>query len=256
MPYRKLFPKLFTAHDTLHILNGGSQAALSPSFDILVWNMWKGRGRGWENDFQALVQGKEILILQESIFNSRFDPLFSGNDRFEWVMARSFGDVQTQAVTGVKTGAVVKSQAQSFFISPDVEPLFRTPKMLLATSYALQGSETPLLVVNMHAVNFVTLEKFGRQMRQMVEAIGDHEGPVVLAGDFNTWNMARYKNLLALASDMGLNEVPLTRKGRLSHLNKHLDHVFYKGLALESAEVLVNIRSSDHYPITAKFKIL
>lgn len=255
MPYRKLFPKIFSASDTLHILGGGSQAALSPSFDLLVWNMWKGRGRGWENDFQTLVQGKELLILQESIFNSPFDQLFAGNDKFEWVMARSFGDVKTQAVTGVKTGAIVKSQAQRFFISPDVEPLFRTPKMLLATSYAVQGSDMPLLVVNVHAINFVSLEKFGRQMKQVVEAIGDHKGPVILAGDFNTWSVSRYRDLLALTGEMGLHEAKLARKGRLSHMNKHLDHVFYKGLTLESAEVLMHVRSSDHYPITAKFKL-
>jgi endonuclease/exonuclease/phosphatase (EEP) superfamily protein YafD len=255
MPYRKLFPKIFTPTDTLQILGGGSQAALSPSFDLLVWNMWKGRGRGWDNDFQTLVQGKELLILQESIFNSPFDPLFAGNDKFEWVMARSFGDMKTQAVTGVKTGCVVKSIAQSFFVSPDVEPLFHTPKMLLATSYAVQGSDVPLLVVNMHAINFVSLEKFGRQMKQVVDAIGDHKGPVILAGDFNTWNASRFKNLRMLVSDMGLTEVNLTRKGRIGHFNKHLDHVFYKGLTLESAEVLMNIRSSDHYPIMVKFKL-
>lgn len=256
MPYRKLFPQLFPTADALHMFNGGSQAALSPSFDLLVWNMWKARGRGWEDDFQALVKDKEILILQESVFNSPFDALFTGNDKFEWVMAKSFGDTQTSSVTGVKTGAVVKSLAQSAFVSPDVEPLLRTPKMLLATSYPLSGSETPLLVVNVHAVNFVSLEKFGRQMKQVVEAIGDHNGPVILAGDFNTWNISRYKSLLALAEDMGLTEVQLTRKGRLGHLNKHLDHIFYKGLQLESAQVLSQVRSSDHYPITAKFKIL
>jgi endonuclease/exonuclease/phosphatase (EEP) superfamily protein YafD len=256
MPYRRLFPKLFTASDTLHILGGGAQAALSPSFDLLVWNMWKGRGRGWDNDFQALVQGKEVLILQESIFNSPFDPLFAGNDRFEWVMARSFIDSKTQACTGVKTGAVVKSLAQSFYASPDVEPLSRTPKMLLATSYPLAGTDKTLLVVNIHAINFVSIEKFARQMKQVVEAIGAHEGPVVLAGDFNTWNKARYNSLLTLADDMGLTEVKLTRKGNPAHLNKHLDHIFYKGLRLESAEVLMNIRSSDHFPITAKFTTL
>lgn len=256
MPYRKLFPKLFSANETLHILNGGSQAALSPSFDLLVWNMWKARGKGWKDDFQALVRDKEILILQESIFNSPFDPLFAGNDKFEWVMARGFGDVKTETVTGVKTGAVVKSLAQSFFISPDMEPLLRTPKMVLATSYPLSGSEVPLLVVNIHAINFVSIEKFGRQMKQVVEAIGDHNGPVILAGDFNTWNISRYKSMLALAADMGLTQVPLTRKGRIAHLNKHLDHIFYKGLKLESCEVLSNVRSSDHYPITAKFRML
>lgn len=255
MPYKKLFPKLFPATETLHILGGGSQAALGPSFDLLVWNMWKGRGRGWDNDFQTLIQGKELLILQESIFNSPFDPLFAGNDKFEWVMARSFGDLKTQTVTGVKTGAVTKSLGQSFYISPDVEPLSRTPKMLLATSYALQGSDVPLLVVNIHAINFVSLKKFGRQMKQVVEAIGDHKGPVILAGDFNTWNEGRDRDLRAIISDMGLKEVPLSRKGRLSHFNKHLDHVFYKGLTLESAEVLMQVRSSDHYPITVKFKL-
>ena len=54
---------------------------------------------------------------------------------------------------------------------------------------------------------------------------------------------------------MGLQEIPLTRKGRLAHLNKDLDHVFSRGLDVVKTEVLMNVKSSDHYPIVVEFSV-
>jgi endonuclease/exonuclease/phosphatase (EEP) superfamily protein YafD len=80
---------------------------------------------------------------------------------------------------------------------------------------------------------------------------------VILAGDFNTWSNLRYKSLQDVAEQMGLAEVKLAkRRTRLSHFKRHLDHLFYKGLELVKAEMLTNVITSDHFPITAEFKIL
>ena len=253
MPYKKLFPEIYTAAECLQILGGCAKQSFDKKINLLVWNMYKGRNKGWEHDFLPLIQGRDLVFLQESILHTKHDQMFDSLDRFEWVMARTHKDRTTFAATGVKTGSVVPSLAQKFFISPDSEPILKTPKMLLATTYPIAGGTGTLLVINIHAINFVSFEKFNRQMAQLVEALENHNGPLILAGDFNTWNVGRHKSLRDITQRMGLKEAILTRKGRLMHMNQHLDHVFYRDMELESASVMPHIRSSDHYPIEATF---
>jgi endonuclease/exonuclease/phosphatase (EEP) superfamily protein YafD len=256
MHYKKFFPEIYSSTESLQLIGGACQTELGYGpIRLLVWNMYKGRYRGWSDDFQTLIQDKELVLLQESIFHTKHDLIFQNPECFEWVMARTHRSKITEAATGIKTGAVVHSSAQIFFTSPDMEPIFKIPKMLLATTYPLAGYEENLLVVNIHAVNFVSFPKYNRQIKQIVEATESHKGPVILAGDFNTWSKLRSQSLRDIAAHIGLQEVSLTRRGRLHHFNQHLDHVFYRGLELQKAEVLLNINTSDHYPISVEFRL-
>ncbi len=255
MRYRDFFPEIYQPAEILQTLGRPSKEALGSSFSVVVWNMYKGRRLNWQEDFKRLIEGKDLVLLQESIINTRFDPVFSETDFHEWVMARSHRSLKTLAATGIKTGSSVSSVASNFYVSPDVEPVFKTPKMILATKYALCDGHGELLVVNIHAINFVSMEKYKRQITQIIEATALHDGPLILAGDFNTWNAARYRVLMETAKTLGLQETGLTRKGRIAHLNRHLDHIFYRGLELTGAGVATDIRTSDHYPLTADFVI-
>ncbi|HEU4839575.1 MAG TPA: endonuclease/exonuclease/phosphatase family protein [Micavibrio sp.] len=255
MGYKDFFPEIFRPADSLQIYGGCNGCAFGPTIRVLVWNMYKARSTGWSEDFQTYIQNKELVILQEAVINTNHDMIFQSPGRFEWIMAKTHKSRTTQATTGVKTGSIVKSTAHAYFMTSDVEPILKTPKMLLASTYPVEGMEEQLLVVNIHAINFVSFQKFSRQLKQMVEAIEKHRGPVILAGDFNTWNDLRYRSLLDVADRMGLQEAQLMRKGRLAHLNKHLDHVFYRGLDIVQTEVLMAVRSSDHYPIVVEFVI-
>lgn len=252
--YKKFFPRVFPAAETLRIMGSSAQGRLGPEINVLVWNIYKGQRPGWETDFQEIVKDKDLVLLQEAVLNTRYDPIFVNSEKMEWVMARAHGHAVTLAETGVKTGCVVKSSRQNFYMSPSVEPVLKTPKMLLATSYPLAGTDKSLLVVNIHAINFVSYVNFARQMNQVVEAMEHHEGPVLLAGDFNTWNRMRYNNLREIAIKMNLTELGLVRKMNFYHLNRDLDHVFYRGLTAENAEISFNVRSSDHYPISVRFR--
>lgn len=255
MRYSKIFPDFFKADETLQIVGGAPKAAIGCSINMLVWNIYKGRNKTWHDDFLTLAKDKDFVLLQESILNTGYDDTFRNPSWFEWVMARSHKNKTTLIETGVKTGAVVKSQTQNFLISPDTEPVFKTPKMMLATTYSIEGSDRMLLVVNVHAINFVSYKKYVRNIDQIIQIVGQHTGPIILAGDFNSWGRGRYRKLTEMTMGMGLSEVTLARKGRWQHFNQHLDHVFYRGMELQSAEVLFNVRSSDHYPITAKFSL-
>jgi endonuclease/exonuclease/phosphatase (EEP) superfamily protein YafD len=244
---------LFDHHDTLVTTGSPARQELAMPLRILVWNIYKARRRRWRNDFLSLIPDKNLVLLQESVLNAVHDDIFGKEKSFEWVMARSHQSRRTNTFTGVKTGAAAPSLKQAFLSSPDQEPVSKTPKMLLATLYPVAESEKNLLALNMHALNFVSLEKYKRHLDQIAEMLRGHDGPVILGGDFNTWNAARLRHFYQLMEQSGLQEVSLSRPRRLRHFNRHLDHIFYRDLRLENAEVLNGINSSDHHPITATF---
>lgn len=214
--------------------------------------MAKCRGSQWQADFLKQLHCHQLLMLQEAGLSPVNLELFDDQESFEWQMARSFHIKRQSLDTGVKTGCRCASLESHCWQSPVHEPFVRTRKMILQTRYRLENGQE-LMVLNTHGVNFVRLRNFHGQLDQLARAAADHQGPLLLAGDFNTWRPARMKGLLQLSRDLGLTEVELSRSARPRHLKQHLDHLFVRGLKPAKAEVLDSIRSSDHYPISAQF---
>ncbi len=251
---RHLLPHCYTADDELQHLGNARQPVLGPLIHVLVWNILKAKRATWASDFQQLMGDRDLALLQEAVFNAPSDPLFTTNDGLEWIMARSFRHPRTQVEHGVKTGCVVAPSEQHFYMSPHSEPVSQTQKLLLTTLYPLEGEGEQLLVLNMHAINFVSVHKYVEQLDQLRAALEPHAGPVILAGDFNTWNPARLGFFKQVARNAGLTEAVMQRQSRLAHMNQHLDHVFYRGLKLHEVQSLEHYQSSDHAPITATFE--
>ena len=248
-----LLPVSYSAEDALQVLGHPRREALGPVIRCLVWNILKARRRHWAIDFGELVADRDLVLLQESVLRAPSDTLFTSSERFEWVMARSFRQPRSGVEHGIKTGCAVAACARGFHLSPHPEPVSNTHKLLLVTRYPLAGESETLLVLNMHAINFVTIEKYARQLEQLRAALAAHVGPVILAGDFNTWSPGRLERFVHVAEGAGLREAPMDRTSRLAHMNRHLDHVFYRGLTLRGAASLGHVQSSDHAPLTATF---
>jgi len=250
----RLLPHCYTADDELQVLGTHQQEALGPTIRCLVWNILKARRRAWARDFTDLVFDRDLVLLQEAVINAPSDTLFTDSKRFEWVMARSYRHRNSDIENGVKTGCVASATERHFYLSPHSEPVVNTQKLLLVTRYPLANESQTLLVLNMHAINFVSVRKYVEQLDQLADALRDHAGPVILAGDFNTWNPQRLGHFLDISEEAGLIEAAMERKGRLTHFNQHLDHVFFRGLELRMIASLGHYQSSDHAPITATFQ--
>lgn len=92
--------------------------------------------------------------------------------------------------------------------------------------------------------------------------MAQHDGPIIMAGDFNTWSDARLTLVDSLARTLRLEEITGFQRGRktgdldLALLNwvfgvdqeLPLDRVYRRGFAAASAQVLPN-DSSDHRPV-------
>lgn len=251
---RSILPQSYSEEDDVQVFGKAERASLGPVIRVLVWNILKGRRRRWSEDFSHLVADRDLVLFQEAVLNTATDGLFTQSRRFEWVMARSFRDPISGIEHGVKTGSVVPSMSRHFYLSPSSEPVVQTQKLLLVTEYPLAGEADSLLVLNMHAINFVTVKKYTEQLDQLQFALRDWTGPVVLAGDFNTWNPQRLGLFFEVAREAQLKEAAMERRSKLAHLNQHLDHVFYRGLKLRDVSSLRHFQSSDHAPITATFE--
>jgi endonuclease/exonuclease/phosphatase (EEP) superfamily protein YafD len=240
--------------ESLKVMGSAPKQLMGPNIQVLVWNVFKCKKKGWHDDFQTLIDNKDLIILQEAILNSPFDSHFNQSLQHQWIMARSFKNLKTKIVTGVKTGSSVAAETHHFLASAHSEPISQTKKMLLATVYPLDVNGQSLLVVNSHLINFVAFKKFKAHVDQVFQTLQHHLGPILLAGDFNTWSGKRLRYFNELAMSFGLQEVPMTRQPRLNHLLQHLDHVYCRGLSVVDAHVHTDIHSSDHFPISLSFR--
>lgn len=256
-----MFKRRYRPVEAIKIMGHAPKKLMGPNIEVVLWNVFKCQKKGWQEDFDTLTNDKDIVLLQEAVLNSPFDSQFNESIQHQWMMASSFKNLKSNIETGVKTGSTVAAKRHFFSASKHSEPLSKTKKMLLATEYPLYGHKQSLLVVNSHLINFVSFVKFRSHLDQVFQTLEDHKGPILLAGDFNTWNSKRLKYFSELASLFLLKEVKMQRKPRVNHLFQHLDHVYYRGLELVEAHVHTHIQSSDHYPIslslrTAKTKII
>jgi len=249
----RLLPQGYTSDIAPLKLGKAGQPTLGPIIHCLVWNIWKAKSKGWLEEFAHLSGNKDLVLLQEAISNAPSDSFFAQDDGTEWIMARSHKHPRTGIDTGVKTGCVANALSLRVYASPCLEPIVSTQKMLLSTLYQMANGDE-LLVLNMPAINFVSNKKYISHLDQLDEALAQHAGPVIMAGDFNTWSLKRHGCFAEVAKRSGLIEAKMHRRLKLRHLNKHLDHVFYRGLKLREVRSLDHIKLSDHSPITATFE--
>ncbi len=237
--------------------NSKNQKALNPnSIKLLLWNVHKAEdGEIWAHDFQKISEAHDLLALQEVFLNPLMLKLFQDSKDFSYFMGVSFfykkiGD------TGVANASKVSPLEVRAYRSPLVESLYGTPKMSAFTIYALEGRSEKLLLLNTHALNFDLGSKFQKHLEDLVPLIKNHDGPVIWAGDFNTWSDHRLKIFEKVMNDLGLTAVTFSDDLRATFMWNHVvDHIYFKGLKTVKAQVLSEIKSSDHKPVSVEFAL-
>ena len=88
------------------------------------------------------------------------------------------------------------------------------------------------------------------QLTALADALADHEGPIVLGGDLNTWSDDRAQVVREVAGRLGLVEVTYPEDGRTRFIGKQVDHILVRGLDVVASRTIV-VTSSDHNPVEA-----
>lgn len=212
---------------------------------LLNWNVQKKRHDGWRDDFARLASDSDLVLMQEASLGGLSESDFA--DWQHWSFAP--GHSIRSGATGVLTLSRNEPVARCNFSS--VEPWLRTPKATSITAFSLSGSDEVLVVVNVHAVlGSFGLRDYRLQFDRIAHILRDHEGPVILAGDFNTWHKGRMQVVEALAASLDLQPVIFDEDSRLRFFGIALDHIYVRQLQLVNAEI-ASVDTSDHNPLLA-----
>ena len=228
-----------------------THAALDPkAIRVITWNLHKQDDAGWERDLTAFVAGSDLVLLQEATLSAPLRNILD-DAGLRWVMASSFiyGDVDIGVLTATRATPVASCTERA------MEPLLRIPKSAVISWFALAGTTTRLAVVNIHAINFsLLLGAYHAQFAAIAQALASHRGPIVFAGDFNTWTDARVESVRETADALGLREIPFEKDQRTIFLGHQLDHMMVRGLDVVEAAA-IPVKSSDHNPVRVTLKL-
>ncbi|KJY82327.1 hypothetical protein TW81_14615 [Vibrio galatheae] len=218
--------------------------------NLTVWNIYKQNKSNWQESLTKLSQDKHLILIQEASMTDEFKQWIEQQGWFaNLVDAFEVFDVAA-GVLNLSASAPSKACAYT-----ELEPWLRLPKSALYAVYPLSSGEE-LAVVNIHAVNFTYgTQEYSRQLKTLTDELSDHSGPIIVAGDFNSWSEERLVVMSAALSQLGLKEVVYQPDNRTQFITGlPLDHVFYRGLRLEKAEAPIN-DASDHNPILVNFRL-
>jgi endonuclease/exonuclease/phosphatase (EEP) superfamily protein YafD len=221
----------------------------SESIRLVNWNIQKGGDPRWTTDLTKLEGNPDLIILQEAPLKSDAWDFLSSDQHHSF----SPGYRTRRSLTGVMTVSNVKPLTQCNLVS--VEPWIRSPKASLITEYGLSNSDETLLVVNIHAVNFTFgIHDFHKQFKQTFSVLTEHEGPILVSGDFNTWHWRRTDVLEELTDALGLEMLGYDEDHRKRFMGQALDHIYVRGLEVLEATTL-QADSSDHNPMSVLLRL-
>lgn len=264
----RTFTFLFTMVITACRAPGVSQIAEFPerervlpaSLSIVAWNAEKGGASQFKSDLRTLImaQQPDFVFLQEARADLFETTEIGGHFAGSWKYPRPGGPtIGLLTLSRVPPAKVqpVPTRGREFLVT--------APKLSLITEYPLPNGDT-LLAVNIHLLTFErwTTINVRAQLDELQSILAAHPGPLILAGDFNTWNQKRLYLVDALAEELQLTEVAGFPDGRrtaglgVSLLNwvfgidkdLPLDRVYYRGFRHHTARVLP-YESSDHRAI-------
>lgn len=212
--------------------------------NIAVWNIYKLKKVQSRIELNGLLEKNQIILLQEAI--SSINAIYQQDLHIDQTFAFKMFD----EIAGVMTlSKVVPSQACAY---SQKEPILRLPKTALLSFFSL-SNDKKLAIINNHSINFTyDLMLFKEQLTNILASLKNFDGPIIFAGDFNTWNQSRLSLLKKEFAKLDLQQVTFSPDERSTFLGKPLDHIFYRGLTFNNARSQSTI-ASDHAWLEASF---
>lgn len=242
----QLCDKLF--QDQINFSNQVATPSSSETLTVITWNMQKFENSKAFYDVKRLSETADILILQEAMHSDGWQSAFASHIPYSWNFFKSFC-TDTKKATGVQSGSRYPLINNQNIISPVSEPVTFTPKVTGFSQIDIAGFGIVTLI-NTHALNFNSGNDFKTQIKDIFERLKTIQGPMIWAGDFNTWTADRLNFLMNLTKQLGLTHLSPSNDNR----GMVFDHIFSRGLEVVSSEVLPD-KTSDHRPLKAVFKL-
>lgn len=224
------------------------------TFTLLCWNIHKKNRTdpAFRTFLKKLLEKKDLYLcmLQEAEFSG--DAFILDDCAYDAAANLQIKDT----FYGVLTASKTESKLAKAYLSNSQESLVGPHKSLLLSTYPLTEKKT-LLVLNVHAINFRENSSYERELEIFAKKVKAHEGPMIVAGDFNAWNKKRLEALQKLQDELLLERVTFTKEDNVkSFMGYPLDFVLYRGLECTAKEVITDHDISDHHPLLVSFRTL
>ena len=220
------------------------------NISLLNWNIYKQQRSNWRENLIQLMAAKDIVLLQEAHLDPTFKTLLH-QQGFKWSLNNAF------YLNSIETGVLNASRIQpaSTCGMRMSEPLIRIPKTILVQTFKLNDRDEQLLVANIHGINFTPGSgAYTQQMQSLQAIIEQHQGPVIIAGDFNNWSRKRSRIVQAIMVELNMQSLIYENNSRSTVFGKAVDNIYYRGLEVIAQEV-IDTNASDHNPISASFRV-
>ena len=213
-------------------------------FHLITWNVHKGQDTGWQEDLARLSKQADFVLLQEATQHQNLSTFSTAL----FVSSFSFNEL----LSGVKT--FTQTQPEWYCGGGVAEPIIQIPKVASVMNLPLEKGNS-LLLINVHLINFEWgISAYQAQLEQLFSFVENHQGPIIMAGDFNAWNEDRLNLVNNLIQKYGLDSVALSQDERVRFLGYPLDYIFTRGVKVVSATSEV-VTSSDHNPLLMEFEL-
>ena len=217
-------------------------------FSIADWNIYKQEDDNWRRELTKIIEQNDLIVLQEAKLSFLLHQLMQQHE-LSWTQVEAF------SVYNQSMGVLTASRVAPISVCKQaiVEPWLRFPKSSLVSYYPWAGSDEPLLVANMHMINFTLgVDEFNQQLEGVIAVIRQHDGPVIMAGDFNTWTNKRLHQLQTMTASVELQQLVYKNDVRKTAFGHPLDDLYFRGMQQLSASSY-ETDASDHNPIVARF---
>ena len=216
----------------------------SSRFHLITWNVHKGQDTGWQEDLERLSKQADFVLLQEATQHQNLSTFSTAL----FVSSFSFNEL----LSGVKT--FTQTQPEWYCGGGVAEPIIQIPKVASVMNLPLEKGNS-LLLINVHLINFEWgISAYQAQLEQLFSFVENHQGPIIMAGDFNAWNEDRLNLVNNLIQKYGLDSVVLSQDERVRFLGYPLDYIFTRGVKVVSATSEM-VTSSDHNPLLMTFEL-
>ncbi len=209
---------------------------MADRFVVVCWNIHKNAEAAAA--LAQLAPEADLALLQESTL---------AGPPGHATLVVAFRRARDERPAGVMTMSQATPTSSTALLSDTREPLVHTPKSALVTRIPLARGGA-LLVANVHGVNFRRAQALAGQLQELDPLLRAHAGPVIVAGDFNTWSRARRDVLSEFSERHALTSVFVGADA------PRLDAILYRGLRPESSRVIPS-RHSDHDALRVGFVV-
>lgn len=228
------------------------ESELGSEFSLLCWNVAKlTLKNSYKNFIDSLIKdyNLDILLLQEVKKNISHE--LDLHD-YSYILSPN---IETKThIFGVLSAFKSSCENEFSLLTKKQELQYATHKVSLITHHKISDNQM-LLVVNLHAINFVHSIDFKNELDYIYSTIKSHKGAMIVAGDFNTWSLKRVQFLKEFTDNLSLKKVEFTDETNLKKIfTNSIDYIFYRELEVNYSIVINSKKISDHNPIIAKFR--